>query len=474
MIRRLGACFVLVLLVWVAAPADAAPTRRGWDYTFHVDDKLQRMRVRMCVRGYIPKTLTLDKPEATDAIRFLPQQPGGARVERTSDGRGWTVQGLRDGGCLEYVADLRMLAKSRHASYRGRDVILTPGAVFVRPTRWAANLHVTGRFQLPVGYRPAVPWPPLGDGSYAIDALAFKLLGEVAIGRFPRNELRLAGTVVDIAVFEGQTRATPAGIRAWIAAAVQSVADLHGRFPCPHLLVLVRPTPSRGEPVVFGFSMRAGGGHARLHLSSFARDEELPGEWVAIHEFTHLGVPWTYDAEAWFQEGFVTYYQEVLRGRAGFHDERTAWQKMEEGMQRGRRRGGDRPLESESRTMHQQHNYRRIYWAGAAIAFLIDVELRKRSGGRQSLDDVMRLLHARYGTASRPQSGLDLLRAADRAFGQAIAVPIAERHLASRAFPDLRGTYQALGIRVAGGRVTLDDSAPLAGIRKAIMRKGGR
>ena len=195
---------------------------------------------------------------------------------------------------------------------------------------------------------------------------------------------------------------------------------------------------------------------------------------MAVHEFIHLGLPWTYDQEAWFQEGFVTYYQEVLRGRAGFHSERRAWQLMEEGFQRGRRRGGDQPLESESRTMRRDHNYRRVYWAGAAIAFLIDVELRRRSGGRQSLDDVMRIIHARYGAVPKPHGGLDLLRAADRVLGRSVAAPIAEHNLLRRQFPDLRSVYEELGIRVVGGRVELDDSAPQAELRRAIMRKGGR
>jgi hypothetical protein len=454
----------------------AAPTARGWDYTIRVDESLQRMDVRICFRGYVPKTLIFNRPEGAAALSLPEAQPGGVRLEQSDDGRVLRPIGLPDGGCLEYTLDLRALAsaRGRTAFYVGGDFVAAPGALFLRPTRWTADLAVTARFELPSGLRPAVPWAPLAGGRYGIDHLAFQLLGQIAIGRFPVCELQVAGTDIDIAVLDARTRASVSGIRTWIGAAASAVADLYGRFPMPRLLVLVQPTPSRGEPVVFGLSMRAGGGHANLLLSSLARDEELPGEWVAVHEFTHLGLPWTYDQEAWFQEGFVTYYQEVLRGRAGFYSEQEAWQKMEDGLNRGRRRGGDAPLESESRTMRSDHGYRRVYWAGAAIAFLIDVEMRRVSGGVQSLDDVMRVIHARFGAAPKPHSGVELLRAADRALGRSIAAPIAEQHLLQRSFPDVRTVQQALGIIVEGGRVRLDEGAPMAAVRKAIMSPRAR
>ena len=70
--------------------------------------------------------------------------------------------------------------------------------------------------------------------------------------------------------------------------------------------------------------------------------------------------------------------------------------------------------------MHREHNYHRVYWAGAAIALRVDVDLLRASGGKQSLDDVMRLLHrALRRPRSQAARGVDLLRAADRALGHA-------------------------------------------------------
>jgi hypothetical protein len=251
------------------------------------------------------------------------------------------------------------------------------------------------------------------------------------------------------------------------------VADLYGRFPSQRVTVLVQPTPARRPPVLFGQAMRAGGGLVHLLLAAAAPDEELPGEWVAVHEMTHLGMPWTYDSEAWLQEGFVTYYQEVLRARAGFLTEQQAWQNIHDGFGRGRLRGGDDALAHESATMAETHNYWRVYWAGAAVALLLDVELRRRWPGERSLDDVMRFLDRRFGMRA-PQRGVDMLRAVDAWLGQPLCSVVAETCLARSSFPDVSRAYAALGLDVVDGLIVLRDDAPQAADRARIMRPGGR
>jgi len=468
---------LLVLLCLLAAPAqptDAAPTSRGWDYVVRVDEKLERMHVRLCFRQFHPKRLVLQGSEALSAFSFPMSRPGTATLRKRPDGGSVEPLGLGASGCVEYEVDLRVLGRvrgSRLVSRVGRDLIVDPGALLLRPALWPADARVTIRVGMPAGMRAAVPWTPTLDGrGYLLDRHALQLRGRIALGRFPTDELRIAGTIVDIAMLDAPHRATPEGVRAWIAGAVGAVAELYGRFPTPRLLAIVQPTPSRGEPVVFGMAMRAGGGHVHLILSALAKDAELPGEWVAVHELTHLGMPWTYDQEAWIQEGFVTYYQEVLRARAGFLTEQEAWQRIHDGFNRGRRRGGDRVLQLESRDMGREHNYHRVYWAGAAIALRTDVELRRASGGRQSLDDVMRLMHRRYGGTRGPHEGVQLLRFADRALGVSTCGAIAEGCLARPAFPEVAPVFRALGIRIQNGRVVLDDSAPMAAERQRIMR----
>ncbi len=476
--RRLPACLALLPLMLAAgsaAPgADAAPTP-GWHYVLRFDEQLTTADVRCCLVNYSPKRFVGCSRSVLDAFTF-PQGNGDAHLVRRASDDSLIPQGLARGRmCVRWQVDLARateLSGHRGGVVRrvGRDLILRPGAILLRPYMWPLAGRVTVTIEAPPSVRHLVPWPRARQANtYLLDPQCTNLEGRIAVGRFDVLRDRVAGADVGIAVLDRPLRATPNGIRTWIHTAVHAVAGLFGRFPADELAVLVQPSPGREPPVSFGMAMRAGGAHAIIYPANAAPDERLPGEWVSVHELMHLGMPWTPEDEPWLQEGFVTYYQEVLRARAGILDERQAWQNIEEGFGRGRRRGGRRPLVEESRTMGREHNYHRVYWAGAAMALQIDVALREASGGRVGLDDVIRWWHAHRGGTVRPYPGLELLRDAEQALGVPKATPIAKALLAARAFPDVGPTYAALGIRVEDGRVALDDRAPLAAHRRAIM-----
>jgi hypothetical protein len=470
MARRL-----LLLAVFLALPsvASAAP-RVGWSYEVRFDADLGHAEVRCDFTHFWPRTLVSDRPGALAETTWLRAADGATIVPRASDGG---LEPVFPGASrrVSYRVDLRALtARGDHErlGFRvGHDLVLAPGTLLLRPALWPRGADVRVRFVLPEGYRVALPWEPLPEpATYRLDPHTTRLLGLMGVGRFPRDRFAADGCEVDVAVLDAPHRASRAGIRTWIRQAVGAVSALYGRFPTPRLTALVHPVPGRSPPVVFGTAMRAGGGQVHLLLSADAEDDELPGEWIAVHELTHLGMPWTYDKDAWLQEGFVTYYQEVLRARAGFLTEREGWQRIHDGFQRGRRRGGERPLAVESKEMHRDHSYRRVYWSGAAMALLIDVALRRRSHGTRSLDDVMRFWHAHYGGTRGPTGGVELMRAVDRALGGKVCEKVAGACLVRSAFPDVSGVLASLGVRVVDDRVELDDSAPEAALRRAMLR----
>jgi len=468
------------LLLGAATTVSAAPAVptalpvAGWDYVVTFTPDLARADVTLCFRRFLPKRLVPGRGANLAAFDFSSAPdgaPGGARLTRQGDARSLLPVGLLPGGCVRWSVDLARLRRVRHV---GRDLLFPPALLLLEPALWRASMRVTLRFVLPAGFRAAVPWPRTkAGGAYLLDRSALHLEALVAVGRMSVDRLDVAGTRIDIALLDAPHRATRKGIHAWLDAAFRADADLFGgRFPTSHVTVLVQAVPAHRGPVLFGSAMRGGGAHVHLLLASGARDEDLPGEWVAVHELLHLGMPWTYDTEAWMQEGFVSYYQEVLRARAGLQSEREAWQNLLDGFARGRRSGGERILAEESRVMGEHHTYHRVYWGGAAIAFLIDVELRRRFPRRWNLDVFMRQWHASHGaTRGGPARGLDLLRAADRRLGASVCEPIARAQLARKAFPDVALVQTALGIIVRDGRVTLDDTAPLASYRRAIMRQ---
>ena len=64
--------------------------------------------------------------------------------------------------------------------------------------------------------------------------------------------------------------------------------------------------------------------------------------------------------------------------------------------------------------MMRDRSFMRVYWSGAAIALLADVELRRRSGGVQSLDTALEAFAACCLPGNRSWRARELLQQLDR------------------------------------------------------------
>jgi hypothetical protein len=230
----------------------------------------------------------------------------------------------------------------------------------------------------------------------------------------------------------------------------------------------VRIDPSRRSdvrsPVPWGQTSRRDGDIAVL---LFVREDaslaELRADWTAVHELAHLFHPFLGDDGRWLAEGLASYYQNVLRARAGSMPANEAWRRLDAGFGRGRREDSGVPLDELSRG---HGGTMRVYWAGAAFWLQADIALRARGS---SLDAVL----AQYACCCLRGSGevvpeafiadLDRLAGAD-VFGSRYA-----RFAAATVFPSLDDAYPALGLQAQAGGLRFSDAAEAASLRRAIM-----
>ena len=153
--------------------------------------------------------------------------------------------------------------------------------------------------------------------------------------------------------------------------------------------------------------------------------------------------------------------------RAGRYSEIDAWRKLSAGFERGRASRPElSPNEAASAGVRQARM--KIYWSGAAIALLADVELRERSGGRESLDVVLDRLQRCCLPSTRTWSGPELFAKLDTLAGDAVFTPLYQRYADVAGFPDTRGPLARLGVAIDGKNVSLRSDAELADIRSAI------
>jgi predicted metalloprotease with PDZ domain len=216
---------------------------------------------------------------------------------------------------------------------------------------------------------------------------------------------------------------------------------------------------------------RGGGDAVHLYIDQRRPAEEFMADWVLVHELSHLLHPNIVARDRWLSEGIASYYQNVLRARAGLMSTQWAWNKLHAGFERGVRgtpRG--RSLAEVSETMMRDRSFMRVYWSGAAIALLADVELRRRSKGAQSLDTALAAFRDCCLPADRSWSARELMRQLDRRTGTTVFMALYREHIDADGFPDLGALYGELGLQpMSETRLRLDPTAPGAAICEAIM-----
>jgi len=463
---RLG--FLLALLsCGGVSPRPASPGPRGWRYVFSLDEALGRLDAEICFDGPPPPSLRSTDAEAEPLLLSATAHVGGRDVDISArEGRIALPAGC---SCARYAVDLERATDRRRgvrlATRSGEDVVLPTGSWLWGPVRRPAGFRATARFRLPPSVNVSVPWPREGE-DFVLREPAYHFMAYAAFGRFEIEEYDAAGTTLQVARLDGPDgRPDAVLVREWLTAQAGAAASLYGRLGFDRAQIVVLPVGPAAEdsPAPFGTVSRGGGASLIILLAENADPVRLRCDWVAVHELTHLSLPFVRREDAWISEGIATYFQEVLRARGGLVDPIEAWRAMDVGFRQGRR-GTGRTLQDESRLMFRTFAFQRVYWGGAAIAFFADVEIRAHSGGRKSLESALRTMDP---FATRTLSADEVMAQIDRAVGAPIFSRIARRHLASREAPDPAETYRRLGIVREEIGVRLVDG-PDSAIRDAI------
>ncbi len=449
--------------------ADAAAPSR-WSYEIRIDEALTRMNLGLCIDGPAPQSLITADEDGLDFVLRATVRDG---PELARDERGLSLETLGEHGCVDLEIDLdaASIGGGRDSVRSGDTLLLGPGRWLWYPSELPDHLDARARLELPEGVAFTAPWPHEPDGSRHLDRTSFGWSAWIAMGRYEPLVFTVEGSEFEVAVLDGEREATDEGIEAWLRTAGEVSAELHGRFPRERVAVVVVPRSGWGKtPVLFGMARRGGGGSAMLLLNRTAQDHELVGEWVASHELLHLGFPWIRDP--WMGEGFVTYYTTLLSTRldvlvpGASHERQTeiALEEYVDGFRRGR--GGDEKptLARASEDMHATHGYGRVYWGGAAVAFDLDLRIRRATANRRSLDDLVRTLaplapERRMWTAEQiieqMQEELDRWRDAGELEVEISLAKIAAQHLGASSIPQHIRRLDGLAVEVESGQVRL-------------------
>jgi hypothetical protein len=446
-------------------------------YTVAIDPKLTEISVRACFSGKPPESLVAESLDAPLAL--IDALVEGSRKPVAPSGS-LSLKSVPDDGCLAYRVNVSRPIKLHDRTGDkitriGRDLLTSVGLWLWRPEKLAPDEDLELRFDLPEGTAVSAPWNP-SDASakptYRLGRAPYDWPATVAFGRFEERELRVTGARLRLAVLDGSPAPDLDQIHAWLAESAQMVADLSGRFPVSQAQLLVVPNARGNEPAPWAYVVRGGRPAVHFFINQRRPIQEFRDDWTATHELAHLLLPFVDYSDAWLSEGVATYYQNVLRARAGRISEVEAWSRLHAGFQRGRDAAPGLTLAEATEQMSRSATFMRVYWEGAAMILLADVRLRQLSGGRQSMDTALAALQDCCLEPDRSWTARELFDRLDEITGAQVFAQLFNAHVASKDFPDLSAVYRQLGLQPYGDSVDLALDAPYRHLREAIMSNG--
>jgi hypothetical protein len=410
------------------------------------------------------------EPSAVAHISNVQTAAGDALEQR---GTHFSLPAEASDATLRYRIDLDTLARDAEdmdiALRQDRSLVSPVSSWLLRPDPTYADLPVTvrvattagisfttGLVQRDDGYR--IFAHEISVGTYAVfGSYVSKQVSVTGRGN-PRGKSAPPSSSLEIVRMDGALAEPDDTVFQWVTDSANEVGKFWQGFPVPRTLVIVLPVPGR-EDIVFGKVLPESSPAVIVMVGERASRAKLYADWVLVHELFHLGVPSFNREGKWFDEGLATYYEPLVRARAGWISEERVWQEFSIQMRQGLRAMTKTGLESSPD----------VYWGGALFCLLADVELRKRSEGARGLEDGLRRVLAAGGHPSEVWSLGKTLEIVDSSAGDDLVRSLASRHARRGAPVDLDALLAELGVKHTGAGIELHDGAPFAAIRKALV-----
>ena len=410
--------------------------------------------------------LSLDE-DAARFVRGVEYAIGSGWTAATEDAATWAVPCGPAGCRVRYRFALRDACEA----LGDIETAAASGSVFVAPpSTWLLHPESSpqgGRFRFRVHVSPPARFAAGTSRAPGEVADVFEAPTETirnvsfaVFGPFDAVTIARGRGIVEVASAPAGLKLSKADVGAWIGGAVDALDAYFGGFPAAHVLVIVT---AGGARATRGETLGASGPAVVLRAGSELTRSTTRDDWVATHELIHAVLPSLPRMQMWLEEGIATYVEPIARVRVGAVTPEKMWGDLVEGIPQGLPEAGDEGLD-------RTHTWGRTYWGGALFCLVSDVELRERTANQKSWDDVLRAA-AKAGDDATEWSIERFLDEAERATGTRVVRDVYERMALAPGSVDLGSLWVRLGVHVDGHRVSFDDGAPLAAVRRGITRR---
>jgi hypothetical protein len=451
------------------APQATSSADTSWEYVLDVPPEGSHvLRVEATFTSVASSRLIMAE-EAMSTVRDLAVETGG-RWEAIAPSRGaWRVDGCSARCTVKYSLDLDELARTcgGHtdcARRVGRSVLSPASTWLLRPeAEGDATALVRVRGAEPSLFATGLRRAPGASDRYVFRAFEIAEGSYTAFGGLRHPPVKPTGASLDVAILDAPLAMTDDEVGQWVTEASGAVARGYGRFPADATVFIV-PIPGADRPV-FGRVFSLAGASLAVLVGDRMRASSTHDDWIMVHELFHTGFPSFRGEGHWLEEGLATYYEPLLRTRAGWMRPEQLWQHFMEEMPRGVRAADSRPR------IEDRDDIDSTYWGGALFCFLADTRIRAATHDRRSLDDVLRAFTARGVNATVVWRVADVLRFADEVTGTRVVSELFASYAEGGERIDLATEFAKLGVTDDGrGQATLLPEAPLLEIRDALTQ----
>jgi predicted metalloprotease with PDZ domain len=380
----------------------------------------------------------------------------------------WNVDSCRSGCQIHYrflLAEATKAIRDPDTAIAHQGAFLAPPSTWLlRPTTGPSARSFRFRVTTPPGSAFATGVFPskIAPGWYEASVADLASAPYSGFGRLSMSRMDIGGRTLQIARAPGEFVVGDQAILDWIRTSAEAVATYYGRFPVDGTLLLV--VPNEGKGFGYGKALGNGGASILLPIGERTNKEKLAADWVLVHEMVHVGFPSLERRYLWLEEGLATYIEPIARARVGNLSPESVWEGMLKGLPNGLPLPGDQGLDNTP-------TWGRTYWGGALFCLLADLEIRQRTQNDRRLDDALRAVLEQGGNIAVRWDLDHVLEVGDKATRGSVLRELHDK-MGSAPYPvDLSKLWKELGVRLVGGKVSFDDNAPLATVRRSITAK---
>ena len=300
------------------------------------------------------------------------------------------------------------------APYAQADCVFWPGyALFIVGEVKDIQLKV----DVPDNWHVSTHWEQIASDGHRFvcedqDDLMFAYL---VLGEYCKGCAKVGDTEVVIAL-GGRFKASMSEVQGTVEALLEGYATVYSGTPKGRILFVANPYGEKGH-LGGGASRRSITAHIGNELDEASRRFWLPlVSHVVGYVWVGRGSIGSKEQEYWFVAGFTQYCSEIISARLGLTSESDFLRNFERTWESYLSRQGELSIREAGED--KSANRELVYDGGCLVAAALDLQIRKRTHNRSSLDDVMQQMYRKFGPTDAVFTINDVVRIISQIAGE--------------------------------------------------------